>query len=302
MPCGVMLKSLCENNRNVNAFIVIDESVDDKCKEVLRGIVEPYQGNTLSFILVDGSYFKDFPLLDYLPISRATYYRLLLAEILPTDIDKVIYLDCDVIIRHPLDDFWNTVIDGYAVGCVMEQEIDNIEHYNRLMYSHDYGYFNAGVLLVNLKYWREHNLTKLFMNYVETYPQRILYNDQDVLNGVLHKETLYVSPTYNAQIGFFWKKEKKRYCVSKYGKEIEEIVKDPYILHFSTGFKPWFHSCQHPMRNEFLKYRNMTIWKNEPLYKKTYPLTPLKSIIGDLLRLMRLRKPTEQLDSISNYE
>ena len=46
----------------------------------------------------------------------------------------------------------------------------------------------------------------------------------------------------------------------------------------------------------------MTIWKNEPLYKNTYPITPLKWIIGDLLRLMRLRKPTEQLDSISNYE
>ena len=298
MPCGVMLKSLCENNNAVNVFIVIDESVDEKCKNSLRRIVESYQGNTLSFYLVDSTFFNSFPQLDFLPrISKATYYRLFLSEILPSDIDKIIFLDCDLIVRHDLNDLWNTKIDEYAIGCIIEHEIDNVEHYNRLMYSHDHGYFNAGVLLINLKYWRERLLTKSFMNYIETYPQRIKYHDQDVLNGVLHKEKIFISPTYNAQAGFFYRKEKKKYSVLKYGKEIETIIKDPCIVHFSTGFKPWLEDCCHPFKNEFVQYKNMTEWKDIPLEKKYFPKRSFKGILGDILRLLKIWSPIQKIES-----
>ncbi len=298
MPCGIMLKSLCENNREVKVHIVIDESVNEDCKNSLKQIVESYHGNTLSFYLVDGSFFNNFPQLGYLPrISKATYYRLFLSEILPSDINKIIFLDCDLIVRHSLNEFWDTAINEYAIGCIIENEIDNVEHYNRLMYSYKYGYFNAGVLLINLKYWREHQLTKSFMHYIETYPQRIKYHDQDVLNGVLHNNKIFVSPTYNAQAGFFYIKERKKYSILKYGEEIESIIKDPCIVHFSTRFKPWLEDCSHPFKKEFLKYKEMTEWKNVPLEKKYYPRRSFKGILGDILRLLKIWSPIPKIES-----
>ena len=85
--------------------------------------------------------------------------------------------------------------------------------------------------------------------------------------------------------------------LQKYGQQIDEAKKNPYILHFSTRYKPWHEDCFHPLKNEFLKYKNMTEWKNVPLERKYYPKRQIKAILGDILRIIYLRTPVQKKES-----
>ena len=92
---------------------------------------------------------------------------------------------------------------SYAAGVIPDMSIDDIRIYNRLQYSPSLGYFNAGVLLVNLRYWRENNLSESFFEIINKYPERLRYHDQDVLNIVLKEIKLTLPLKYNVQHGYF---------------------------------------------------------------------------------------------------
>ncbi len=299
MPTGIMLKSLCENNTRVNVHVIIDESVTNESKKSLEEIVKSYEHNNICFYLIDGSFFNNFPSLNViLPrITKATYYRLFLAKILPNSVDKVLFLDGDIIINKNLSSLWERDVNNIAVCGVIDQENDNIDVYNRLQYSPEFGYFNAGVLLINLLYWRTHDMTNKFLQFVNDYPERIKYHDQDVLNGVLHDNKLFLPIKYNTQTAFFYKKEYIKYNYMKFGVEIMEARENPFIVHFSTDFKPWNDDCAHPYRELFLYYKNLTQWRNVPLVENFYPNRSLRVILGDFFRLIGLRKQIKKQES-----
>ena len=165
MPCGVLLCSICENNKDeaVNIYIVSDSSVDQHCKDKLNSIVAKYTQKSLFFININSSDMNDLPgLHNGHYITKAAYYRLFLSSLLPRDINKVIYLDCDMIVRKSLKKLWETSLEGKAIGTVADMCEIGISHYNNLHYPLSLGYFNSGMLLVNLKLWREENFEKKF--------------------------------------------------------------------------------------------------------------------------------------------
>ena len=132
--------------------------------------------------------------------------------------------------------------------------IDDIRIYNRLQYSPSLGYFNAGVLLVNLRYWRENNLSESFFEIINKYPERLRYHDQDVLNIVLKEIKLTLPLKYNVQHGYFFKDP----LISRaYWDEKEKAINDPVILHYS-GSKPWFIEFEPPFKKDFAFYLNIS--------------------------------------------
>ena len=158
MPTGVMMTSVCENNMDTDVVfhIIVDEDVNtDDCQD-LKDAVTIYRGKSVLFYHAnDKMQKKSFPKgMNRNDITRTTYYRLYLAELLPAELDKVLYLDGDVIVRHSLLPLWNTNIEEKAVAAAYDCSSGRIEYYNRLKYPFELGYFNAGVLLINLKYWR----------------------------------------------------------------------------------------------------------------------------------------------------
>ena len=279
MPTGILMTSICENNRDeqIRFHILIDESVSVKSKKSLSRIADGY-GMQIMYYLMDKSLFDGFPVgREGLPVSA--YYRLCVAEILPQNINKVIYLDCDIIVMHSLRNLWNIDLNNYAIGCVTDVFNDDISKYNRLHYPKSYGYFNSGVLIINLNYWRESNAGKKFVEFVKQYPERILHSDQDVLNYVFREKKLNLPLNYNIQHGFLV--EDHPLLSWEFDKEIKEAVKDPCIIHFEGNSKPWIKGCKHPFKNEFIKYKNMTEWANLPLKKKKIKF---KSIIIAIFR------------------
>lgn len=259
MPYGVMLHSLVSNNHmSIICYAVITKDVTERDKDLLRDIFEKGE-NIIKFVYARQYEKYNFPILPNSRFSKSAFFRLYLGSLLSQSVNKVLYLDGDIIVRHDITSLWNTNIDNYAAACITDQRFD-IKNFNRLNYSLCDGYYNSGVMLINLKWWRNAKIEDSFNAFMKANPDKILVVDQDVSNYVLRGKILFTAIKYNVQEEFFWKRE---FCLSdlyKYGDEIEEAIKDPYILHFTGAIKPWFSECQHPLKSEFLKYLSETPW------------------------------------------
>lgn len=217
-------------------------------------------------------------------ITVATYYRLFLQDILSESIDKVLYLDGDIVCRSSLLPLWNTDIECKPVAAVYE--IENNDHrYERLCYDEKDGYFNAGVLLINMKYWREHDVQKTFIEFLNNHSDRIVYHDQDVLNSVFHNNKVVLDVKFNVLNSYFVRDD-IRYLYSK--EEIEAVRKEPVLVHFSSHLKPWFKGCSHPFTNEFLYYKGLSPWKRTKLH--VFPSHTLRGKISNIFVWLGLTK------------
>lgn len=180
----------------------------------------------------------------------ATYNRLMMAELLPPHIDKVLYLDCDIVIEGSVRELFDTPLDGYAVAAVEEMGCSLPDVYERLGFDRSYGYFNAGVLLVNLAYWRRIDSVNLFFDYIAANYDRIKAHDQDVLNALFHDICLHINYKWNVEEAFY------HHCVLKrldFDKELCRILRHPVVLHYTWKPKPWNPGCKHPFRIAYFR-------------------------------------------------
>lgn len=292
MPSGVLFCSICENNREeeITFHVIADNSFSENSRQALLNIINKYH-KEIYFYPIDSKIFASFPVHQKnqpAHITLATYYRLYLAELLPKNLNKILYLDGDIIVRNNLNELWNTEIKDYAIGAVPDQNEGLIGFYNRLKYPQRLGYFNAGVLLINLKYWRDNNLTEQFNKFLQTYPERIILHDQDILNYVLRTKKKYLPLKYNVQNGFLYNEINISW---EYENQLQEAIKNPCIIHYLLGSKPWNRGCNHPFRNEFFRYQKLTQWKNVPLQPNPEKLNFKRFIKKFLQRIGLISKP-----------
>ena len=204
--CDVAMTSIMEHNKNINFYIITD-GLSEKNKKILSDQVNKYNC-TLDFLYIDKNIVDKLPMPksnSLKHISPATYYRLFVTELLAQNIEKLIYLDCDMIIRGDLSDLWHTNLDKYAMAAVYQNNnwATNNHTFDRLNIPYNHGYFNAGMLVVNLRYWRDNNIQSKLLNYLNKNYDKIVCHDQDVLNAVLHNQTLGVKPIWNMLTEFY---------------------------------------------------------------------------------------------------
>ena len=261
--CGIMLTSLFENNKELNLCIyILAEHLSDKSKNEFATLARNYS-QKIEIITVNNDILKDCPIRIEDHVSIATYYRLLAPVLLPSDIDKILYLDCDIIINGDISSLYKENIDGLPIAMSKDEAFFSEEKYKRLNYNKSNTYKNAGVALINIKYWRDNNITEKCLEYISKYPKRIKFHDQDTLNAVLHKEMKLLPIKYNLQTGFLL-----THYTQYYKNELEEIIaaaNSPIIIHFTGASKPWYKGSRHPFCNLFLYYKSISLWKDEPL-------------------------------------
>lgn len=266
MPCGVMLYSLLSNNRHWPLFVyaIVDEDVTDSDKNDIFIITQKFNQCVLTFSKISKALTRVFPKARNKRFDKSVYYRLLAASSLPEKVEKVIYLDCDTIVRGDLISLWSYDLDGIGIAGVMNQS-QREEYFNRLGLSRQRRYLNSGVLILNLAYWRIHNKEDEMLAYIQSNSKILKNPDQDVLNVVFcdcHKE---LPLKYNAQSGFFYKTRYLEDGLRIYIDEIKRLPADAAILHFTGWDKPWMKPCYHSLKSEFLKYKGCTQWKDEDL-------------------------------------
>jgi lipopolysaccharide biosynthesis glycosyltransferase len=290
MPMGVMMYSVCVNNPDVDIVfhVIHDESVTSKDRRDLEDTVAVFKGKSITFYHIDVTKFPCFPKTSMKArITPASYYRLMLSEILPKTIRKVLYLDGDMIVRHSLLPLWNTDLKDYPVGAVPDRIEWEEDFYNRLNIPPQLGYFNSGLLLVNLEYWQEHDTVKEFLCILQEYAYELKYHDQDVLNIAFSSQKVVLPIKYNLISGFI---KKRSHNFDKYEIELKNALKDPVIVHF-TADKPWYtysRFSEHPFASTFFKYQSQTKWKGVKIDKRSFKLRVI-NYVADMLRKYGLK-------------
>ncbi len=193
-------------------------------------------------------------------ISSQTYYRYLIPQIKPK-LSKILYLDCDIIVRKPLSELFDTDLGNNYIGAILDGYKSDERNFVKKYKLKEY--FNAGVLLINTKKWNENNITnKLIENTKNLYIDTEL-NDQDIINYTLKDKIKKLDIIYNLQQFSLVFEENKNYTFEKF----KEITEDASIIHYTGSNKPWNSLyCRHPYAMEYFKYRQLTPFKLKKLF------------------------------------
>ena len=125
-------------------------------------------------------------------------------------------------------------------------------------------YFNAGVLLFNLKKCRKDNVMEKAIKFILENPELVRFLDQDGLNVAMSNNCYFLHPRWNVS-SFMFRICYKSSLRNKFPAEIIEAVKDPAIVHFTGDLKPWHYGCEMPYVEEYYKYLALTPWKDYKL-------------------------------------
>ncbi len=234
-PLKIMLKSLFINNPNeMFTFYLMHSSIGDEEINDLKAYIEKHNAG-LVVIKVDDSYFDDAPVL--LHYTKEMYYRLLAFKFLPESLDKILYLDPDILVINPIRPLYETDLDGYLFAAAYHDKI-TVKEINKIRlapYNID-AYYNSGVLLMNLALQREIINEQDIYNFVEKNRAKLIMPDQDILNALYSRkiksldEKLY---NYDARFYRYYKLLTNGTC------DIDYVAKNTVILHFCGKKKPW---------------------------------------------------------------
>ncbi len=171
-------------------------------------------------------------------VSIATILRLCIASELYF-LEKVLFLDADLITRTDLNNLWNTNIEGYYIACREESESFVSPEYRKTIEIYSGKYYNTGVMLCNLKKWREDDIEKKFYENMNKYSDKCLFFDQDILNITLQEKILPLETKWNA-------------CVS-----LGQVDSQTNIIHWVGSLKPW-KGTHFLFSHEYFYYASLT--------------------------------------------
>lgn len=270
LMASILLNTNCKSNIN---FHILDGGISKKSKEKLLKL--KYIKNFSIFFYDMARYdFSLFPL-NRENISIATYYRLLIIDILPKEVDRIIYLDADMIVETDISKLWNVNLDNRLIASVKDEY--SIKNSKRLRLSAIGKYFNAGVLLIDLNKLRK---TNFFDECVKCYKENrkiIKLQDQDILNIIFDGKCKLLELNWNVNsriyLGHY---DKPSYSDT----ERYDAAHNPYIIHYTGKLKPWTKGCCHPLREEYFKYLKKTPFKSF-CYK--HSINKILSIINNFI-------------------
>ena len=186
----VTLTSLLENNKDFAVAVYVIHDLDDI--SIFNNVISFFNYKysvKLNLVAIDKKIFNDLPISNYLNyVTKASYYRLLLADIIPANVTSGLYVDCDTIVTGSLKElvslnfFDKENNEEYSLLAVADERGENDIMRLSKLGIHTQLYFNSGVMFLNLKKWRLDNASVELMKTAGEYKDHLKWLDQDVLN------------------------------------------------------------------------------------------------------------------------
>lgn len=214
-------------NKNINIFI-LHNGISDENIKLIESFILKYESCKVIFYYVDTNN-KVLPIsISY--ISEVTYLRLFAPFVIKEQIDRLLYLDCDIICCETFEDMYNTNLDGKIIGAVKNIQLSSdSELYeffnNNIGLPENNEYINAGVLLIDVNKYKEYISIDDIVNFIEQNKEILVMQDQDVINKLFYKKIKILDLKYNYQIN-----------------SIDDGFEtyDNVFVHYSKQEKPWF--------------------------------------------------------------
>jgi lipopolysaccharide biosynthesis glycosyltransferase len=253
---AVMLSSLFANTKNMSfrIFLLCSEINNDQKK--LKHFVEK-KGSKIEFIRLKKETMRSFKVSHH--VSLATYYRLFIPEVLPKDIEKVLYLDSDMVILGNIAPLWEIDLEDYYGAA---RKTEDFDRYASLEIKETHPYFNAGVMLWNLQKIRETPFTETAIDYLNKKHSEILWWDQDVLNYMFQQKIKLIDSSWNT----FTNEPSQKNKIN--------------ILHFAGSVKPWTYAQKNGLDKYYFKYLGRTPWRYKLFTNRSYLSLFLSALIN----------------------
>lgn len=266
---GVSMTSLFENNRDIlklNVY-VLDEDISEASKEKLKSNAARYNR--------DVTFCKTTQLVEYMkgigiPAYRnsyATNMKMFVPNFFKGNVERMLYIDSDTIIEGSISSVYGMDMHGKPIAMALDAM--GGKHKELVGLSKTDEYFNAGVILFDMKKWNECGCTEMIIEHVKNVRAHYMSPDQDLLNIVLRDKIERLDLKNNLQPVYmaYDIQQVKHYfeqCNDYSATMIKDAIKNPTILHTFRflGQFPWHKNSLHPATKEFDKYLEKSVWKN----------------------------------------
>lgn len=274
--CAVSIVSLFYNNkhlRGINVFI-IDDNITKKNKQRLLELANRYKRKVYFIPLPNPSEFYKDERFTIKSLGH-TYARMILGDLLPLEVERIISLDSDTMVLDKVDELWNTDMKDFPIAgvddCMGQVALVKTQHLNA-----DSIHCNAGMYLINLYAWRKEGWTEQFHQYIKRlFDKGIALGgyEEEVITHVIGQRMMVLPPKFNLmtleQVFSYKELLRFRQPLTYYTEEeIEEAKRHPVITHTTNFFyvrkRIYEEGSDHPMRSNYEKYRALTPWKDDP--------------------------------------
>lgn len=234
---NVLLNSIAYSNKEEKFNIyVLNKNLDKDDLENITINLDPKNFSVIDVKIPD-SEIDTFPVIEKrYPVE--IYFRLFASDYLPSDIDRILYLDCDTVVINDLKELYNMDFeDNYYIAATHISKVLHKFNEIRLNIQEDEPYVNTGVLLINLKELRKIDVKDKIIKFIEKNQKRLLLPDQDIIVSLFgNKIKLIDELKYNlSEIAWY----KFNINNSKNKITLKWIIKNTVIIHYCGRNKPW---------------------------------------------------------------
>jgi lipopolysaccharide biosynthesis glycosyltransferase len=248
-PMGVAMTSIIANNRKQNlVFHVFANSIEEIDIERLK-LLANSESICIQLYRINPNIFQ--ALQTTWNYTAATYNRFIVAKLLYPEIEKVIYIDADIVCKGELIELVDTDFDENIAMVVHDQGKFVAAHMRTLELKHK-RYFNAGMLYIDLKAWNANQISEQAIDLLQK--RKFFLLDQDALNILLDGRAKFIDRKWNEICN-----------MEKRGSRISE---DAVLVHFASRNKPWHIWCLHSEKELFIRYARESLWKDVPFSDK----------------------------------
>ena len=231
----ILLKSLQKSNDNVlfDVFVMAKDITDLDIKNIQENLSKKI---TIHLINIPDSEIDNFPVVEKrYPIE--IYFRLFATKYLPEDIDKILYLDTDIVVINSLQKLYDMdFLDNYFITTTHVRKFIHKFHEVRLNMNNSNVYVNTGVLLMNLKALRKTNIERDVINFVDKNKYKLMLPDQDILSALYGDKVMLV----DALIYNLGERGYNLYNLNNKNKiDLNWLRKNSVIIHYYGRNKPW---------------------------------------------------------------
>jgi lipopolysaccharide biosynthesis glycosyltransferase len=225
----------------------------------------------------DRSLLENIPVLTY--FTPDVYSRLIAPALLPAACGRVIYLDCDVIVLADLGLLYDSIADDAMLHAAQDMATPFVSSalgvfdYRERGIPPETPYFNSGVLVINVRKWRERDLTRAALDYLAKNGRAVHAQDQGALNALLWNDRTLLDGRWNQGFDILFP---EMWRAAGHSREKWLQAKNhPFIVHFSGHKKPWQRGRRGPRYSHFFKYLQKTV------YQDSIPHRPyLEDVVG----------------------
>ena len=236
-------------------FYILDGGINQCNKEKINDL-KKIKNFEITYLIINENLFSDYKeIKTHKYISIVTYYRLKLGQLL--NIDKVIYLDCDMVVNSSLSPLYSINMNNIPIAGVKDLDF-NTSNFST--------YINAGMMVINLDYIRKNNIENDYLKYTQNNKNNITCGDQEIINAVLNGQIKLLSDTWNVQVANFFTRSSKN--------------KNPKIIHYIGSSKPWMNFSWAWHKEFYYKYLKLTPWYINDKYK--YKTLMIENLIGNI--------------------